>query len=98
SLCFCAPAPTKYERPGRGGNDPTSQPSGTGPFKLTKLVPRELAELSKNADYWDKKRIAKVDKLILIPMPEALTRTNALLAGQVDLIETPAPDAVPQLK
>jgi len=28
-------------------------------------------------------------------MPEALTRTNALLAGQVDLIETPAPDAVP---
>ena len=31
-------------------------------------------------------------------MPEALTRTNALLAGQVDLIETPAPDAVPQLK
>ena len=36
--------------------------------------------------------------MILIPMPEALTRTNALLAGQVDLIETPAPDAVPQLK
>src|SRR5207247_9498205 len=70
----------------------------TGPFKRTKLVPRELAELSKNEDYWNKKRIPKVDKLILIPMPEALTRTNALLAGQVDLIETPAPDAVPQLK
>ena len=34
--------------------------------------------------------------MVLIPMPEALTRTNALLAGQVDLIETPAPDAVPQ--
>ena len=71
---------------------------GTGPFKLTKLVPRELAELSKNPDYWDKKRIPKADKLVLVPMPEALTRTNALLAGQVDLIETPAPDAVPQLK
>ena len=25
--------------------------------------------------------------MILIPMPEALTRTNALLSGQVDLIE-----------
>ena len=36
--------------------------------------------------------------MVLIPMPEALTRTNALLAGQVDLIETPAPDAVPQLE
>src|SRR5260370_2337703 len=31
-------------------------------------------------------------------MPEALTRTNGLWAGQVDLIEAPAPDAVPQLK
>src|SRR5258707_8038051 len=75
-----------------------SQTSASGPFKLTKLVPRELAELSRNEDYWNKKRIPKVDKLILIPIPEALTRTNALLAGQVDLIETPAPDAVPQLK
>ena len=36
--------------------------------------------------------------MILIPIPEALNRTNALLSGQVDLIETPAPDAVPQLK
>jgi peptide/nickel transport system substrate-binding protein len=44
------------------------------------------------------RRIPKVDKLILIPMSEALTRTNALLVGQVDRIETPAPAAVPQLK
>src|SRR6266571_4556085 len=79
----------QYEKLGRDWDKFASQPSGTGPFKLTKLVPRELAELSKNEDYWNKKRIPKVDKLILIPMPEALTRTNALLAGQVDLIETP---------
>src|SRR6185369_5983872 len=74
------------------------EPSGTGPFKLTKLVPRELAELSKNNDYWDKKRLPKVDKMILIPMPEALTRTNALLAGQVDWVEAPAPYAVKEIK
>src|SRR5262249_829966 len=37
-------------------------------------------------------------RLVLIPIPEALTRTNALLAGQVDLIETPAPDVLPRLK
>ena len=36
--------------------------------------------------------------MVLMPIPEALNRTNALLSGQVDLIETPAPDAVPQLK
>ena len=97
-LWFLISSPAQYEKLGKDWDKFASQPSGTGPFKLTKLVPRELAELSKNADYWDKKRIPKVDKLILVPMPEALTRTNALLAGQVDLIETPAPDAVPLLK
>ena len=39
-----------------------------------------------------------MDRLVLVCSPEELARTNALLAGQVDLIETPAPDAVPQLK
>jgi peptide/nickel transport system substrate-binding protein len=62
------------------------------------ITTNERAELVKNPDYWDKKRLAKVDRMILIPIPEALNRTNALLSGQVDLIETPAPDAVPQLK
>src|SRR6201747_996692 len=97
-LWFLVSSPAQYEKLGKDWDKFASQPSGTGPFKLTKLVPRELAELSRNEDYWNKKRIPKTDKLILIPMPEALTRTNALLAGQVDLIETPAPDAVPQLK
>src|SRR4051812_15069246 len=97
-LWFLVSSPTQYEKVGKDWDKFASEPSGTGPFKLTKLVPRELAELTKNPDYWDKKRIPKTDKLVLIPMPEALTRTNALLAGQVDLIETPAPDAVPQLK
>ncbi|MGY3107715.1 peptide/nickel transport system substrate-binding protein [Bradyrhizobium sp. LM6.9] len=97
-LWFLVSSPAQYDKLGKDWDKFASQPSGTGPFKLTKLVPRELAELTKNPDYWNKKRIPKVDKLVLVPMPEALTRTNALLAGQVDLIETPAPDAVPQLK
>src|SRR5258707_4077286 len=97
-LWFLVSSPAQYDKLGKDSDKFASQPSRTGPFKLTELVPRELAELSKNEGYWNKKRIPKVDKLILIPMPEALTRTNALLAGQVDLIETPAPDAVPQLK
>jgi peptide/nickel transport system substrate-binding protein len=97
-LWFLISSPAQYEKLGRDWDKFASQPSGTGPFKLTRFVPRELAELSRNDDYWDKTRIAKVDKIVLVPMPEALTRTNALLAGQVDLIETPAPDAVPQLK
>ncbi len=72
--------------------------SGTGPWKMARFAPRERLELVKNAAYWDKARVPKVDKLVLLPVPEANARTAALLAGQVDWIEAPAPDAVPQIK
>lgn len=72
--------------------------SGTGPWKMSKFVPRERLELVKNTDYWDKGRVPKTDKMVLLPMPEANARTAALLAGQVDWIEAPAPDALPQLR
>jgi peptide/nickel transport system substrate-binding protein len=72
--------------------------SGTGQWKMDKFVPRERLEVVKNAAYWDAKRVPKVDRLVLLPMPEANARTAALLSGQVDWIENPAPDALPQLK
>lgn len=71
---------------------------GTGPFKMNKLVPRQQLTLDKNPDYWDSKRVPKVDHLILVPLPEANARTAALLSGQVDWIEAPAPDAMDQIK
>jgi peptide/nickel transport system substrate-binding protein len=72
--------------------------SGTGPWKMDKFVPRERLELVKNAGYWDAKRTPKVDRMVLLPMPEPNARTAALLSGQVDWIENPAPDALPQIK
>jgi peptide/nickel transport system substrate-binding protein len=72
--------------------------SGTGPWKMDKFTPRERLELVKNAAYWDTKRVPKVDRLVLLPMPEANARTAALLSGQVEWIENPAPDALPQIK
>jgi ABC-type transport system substrate-binding protein len=71
---------------------------GSGPFKLEKLVPRQQLILDKNPDYWNKDRIPRVDKVVLIPLPEANARTAALLSKQVDWIEAPAPDAVDQIK
>jgi peptide/nickel transport system substrate-binding protein len=73
-------------------------PSGTGPWKMSSFTPRERLELVKNANYWDKARVPKVDKMLLLPMPEANARTAALLSGQVDWIEAPAPDAVAEIK
>ncbi|HXO03058.1 MAG TPA: ABC transporter substrate-binding protein, partial [Stellaceae bacterium] len=73
-------------------------PSGTGPYKFDQFVPHERLELIPNKDYWDKDRVPKQDRLVLMPMPEASTRTAALLTGQVDWIEAPSPDAIPRLK
>jgi len=73
-------------------------PSGTGPYKFDKLVAHQRLEMVPNQDYWDKPRIPKQDRLVLIPMPEASTRTAALLSGQVNWIEAPSPDAIPRLK
>ncbi len=97
-LWFLVSSPAQYEKLGRSWERFAMEPSGTGPFKLTRLVPRESAEMVRNADYWDKSRIAKLDRLILVCIPEALSRTNAILSGQVDVIEAPAPDAVPRLR
>ena len=72
--------------------------SGTGPFKMDRFVPRERLEIVKFAEHWDSKKVPKLDRVVLIPMPEASARTAALLSGQVDWIEAPAPDAVAQIK
>ncbi len=75
-----------------------SNPAGTGPFKLSRLVPRERLELEKNSEYWNPARVPKIDKVVLVPMPEASARTAALLSGQVDWIEAPSPDALEAIK
>jgi peptide/nickel transport system substrate-binding protein len=75
-----------------------ADPSGSGPFRVTRFVPRERLELAANKGYWDPKRTPKIDRVVLIPMPEANARTAALLGGQVDWIEAPAPDAMAQIQ
>jgi len=72
--------------------------SGTGPWKMASFTPRERLELVKNDKYWDKTRVPKSDKMVLLPMPEANARTAALLSGQVNWVEAPAPDALPEIK
>lgn len=74
------------------------KPSGTGPWKMVLVVPRNRAELVRNEKYWDAKRVPKVDRQILLPVPDPNTRVAALLSGQVDWIEAPPPDTMAQLK
>jgi peptide/nickel transport system substrate-binding protein len=72
--------------------------SGSGPFKMARFVPRERLEVVANKAYWDPKRTPKIDRVVMLPMPEANARTAALLSGQVDWIEAPSPDAMPQIR
>jgi ABC-type transport system substrate-binding protein len=90
-------SPANWEKLGKSWEAVAKSPSGTGPWKLANWVPRERAELVPNKDYWDKARVPKLDKLILIPMPEVNARVAALRSGQVDWIEAPSPDAVKSL-
>ncbi len=91
-------SPRHWENLGRDWRAFATNPAGTGPFRLTKLVQRERAELEPHRDYWDNKRLPKVDKVILLPLPEVTTRLAALRNAQVDWIEVPPPDAIPQLR
>jgi peptide/nickel transport system substrate-binding protein len=75
-----------------------ADPSGTGPFRVTSFVPRERLELAPNTNYWNPARTPKLDGVVLVPLPEANARTAALLSGQVDWIEAPSPDAIPQIE
>ena len=95
-LLFASPA--RWEEVGRNWTAFMQKPSGTGPWIVERATPREIMVLARNKAYWDAKRVPKADKLTLLPIPDAAARTAALLAGQVDWIESPAPDAVPRLK
>jgi ABC-type transport system substrate-binding protein len=90
-------SPAQWEKLG-GWEAFSRQPSGTGPFRVQEIVPRQRAVLVRNDDYWDPARRPKLDRVLLLPIPDANMRVAALLAGQANFIETPPPDAIPRLQ
>ena len=91
-------SPARWEAVGRSWSAFARQPSGTGPWILQSYEPRASAVLRANPHYWDPARVPKSATLTLLPIPDAATRTAALLSGEVDWIESPAPDTVAQLR
>jgi peptide/nickel transport system substrate-binding protein len=92
-------SPESFEKAGHDwGRVATLPPAGTGPFRLTKVLPREIAELARNDGYWDTAHKAKLDVIRLLPIPDSNSRVAALRSGQVDRIEAPPPDGIPSLK
>ena len=87
------PSPTAVQT---WGKDYVQHAAGTGPFKMTKYVDGQVMELEPNEGYWQGK--PKLDKLVLLPMPEPAARLAALQSGDIDWGEVPPPNAVAQLK
>src|ERR1700722_8482691 len=96
-LLFTSPA--SFEKAGKDWAKVATLPAaGTGPFAITKIVPRQEADLARWDRYWNTSRIAKVDTVVLMPIPEANSRLAALRSGQVDWIEVPPADGIDSLK
>jgi len=91
-------SPAQWEKVGRSWDAFLASPSGTGPFRMVEYSQRERGVMVANRDYWNPARWPKLERLVLLPLPEANTRAAALRAGQVDWIEAPAPDVTASLR
>ena len=90
-------SPTAYESAGNWDNF-LNAPAGTGPFKVESYTPRESAVMVRNDDYWNDDRKPEIDKLVILPVPDASARVAALRSGQVDWIEAPPADSIESLR
>jgi peptide/nickel transport system substrate-binding protein len=93
-LSTLIPSPTAVKK--YGNKDYVNHATGTGPFIMSKYVDGQVMELTPNPEYWNGP--PKLDKMTLFPMPEPNSRLAAFTAGQINWVEVPPPDSVPQLK
>ncbi len=56
---------------------------GTGPYRFVEYKRDEHLVMERNAHYWGEK--AKIDRVVIRPMPDANARVAAVMAGQVDV-------------
>ncbi len=91
-------SPAQWQAMGRDWNQVALHPSGTGPFRVESVVPRQQLVLARNPAYWNPARIPRLDRVVLRPVPEAATRMAALLSHQLDWAEAPDPDELPALR
>jgi peptide/nickel transport system substrate-binding protein len=75
----------------------STEPSGTGPFKLKSYTPGDKLELVKNPDYFEK-GLPKLDGVVFRIMPENAARVAALEAGDVDLVWNLPLESIDKLK
>ena len=102
---FMMPKRVAETDPGKQISDYT----GSGPFifKKEEWKPGEKIVYAKNTKYKPRPeppsmlaggKVAKVDRIEWLAIPDPMTAVNALLQGEIDMIEVPVPDHFPVLK
>lgn len=69
---------------------------GTGPYKFAEFKPGTHLILDRNDDYWA--GTPTWDRVTIRPIPNSAARIASLLAGDVDLIDSPPPQDVERLR
>lgn len=67
--------------------------TGSGPFRLEDFVPAVHTILVRNGEYWIPDR-PKLERVELIAIPDEVSRVNALLSGDVHMINAVNPRSV----
>ncbi|RZL49093.1 MAG: ABC transporter substrate-binding protein [Variovorax sp.] len=71
--------------------------NGTGPFMLVSRQPGIKTVLKRNANWWGKFS-GNVQEVVYTPISSDATRLAALVSGEIDLINDPAPRDVARLR
>ncbi|MEO7383877.1 MAG: ABC transporter substrate-binding protein [Novosphingobium sp.] len=71
--------------------------TGTGPFRLEDFKPGVRTAVVRNPEYWIPDR-PKLDRIELIAIPDEVSRVNALLSGDVHMINAVNPRSVRRIE
>jgi peptide/nickel transport system substrate-binding protein len=80
---------------------------GTGPYRLVERMPDRYVQLRRFEEYaareessenYGGKRVAYIDELRFVPVPDASTRLQGAIAGQFDYVDALPVENAPQLK
>lgn len=75
-----------------------NHPIGTGPWKFVSWTRGERASYARNDDWWGSgPKGPNFDTIETISINDATARLNALMAGEVDAIDSPAISQVPEI-
>ncbi len=92
---FGIASPTAIEK--NGEDWATTNPVGTGPFKLKQFERNVSVKYVKNPDYWDK-NLPYLDEMEFIAIPDPMTQLSAFKAGEINVVTDARLEIVDQLK